>query len=191
MCLALLFSVLLRILNIFSTLKRKSVFEANSESERRDQCGTLSWRERMWSKEGQRCGWESCVLCPRKRLLEGQAEAAQDNETGIRSPLLHALWQLVHSALLNPRALCQAPKSMPGCARCVGDIYQADTSIPGWMDSDWESSGSLWVHWAETFKWATDCNWNLMSSDGGIWGQRSFQWIIQLAQWLRKWGGRI
>ena len=37
MHLALLFSVLLRILNIFSTLKRKSVFEANSESERRDQ----------------------------------------------------------------------------------------------------------------------------------------------------------
>lgn len=87
-------------------------------------------------REGETLQMGALPLCPGKHLVEGQAEAAQDNTTGLLCPLLCDLCERVHSAPLNPRALCQAPQSMPGCARWVGDIYQADTSIPGWKQTE-------------------------------------------------------
>lgn len=73
----------------------------------------------------------------------------RDNVTDLLWPLLCDLWERSSLSLLHwiPGLSAQAPTRMPGYARCGGCIYQAD--LHTWMEMDWESSGSLWVHQAE------------------------------------------
>lgn len=59
------------------------------------------------------------------------------------------------SAPLHPRLSAQAPTRMPGCARCVGGVDQADAAIPGWKCIE-NLLGHFESTRQKTLRWVTD-----------------------------------
>lgn len=119
-------------------------------------------------------------------ILDGSPVGRSSKGQRVTSPLgslLCDLWEWAPSAPLDPRALC--PGSHKNARVCqVCGWYLPSRHLHAWMETDWESSGSLWVHQAEIFRWVTDSNWNLMNSDGGIWGWWGEEFFNESSSWL-------